>query len=141
MAQHTQLFGRREFLMAISVAAVGMSAASGVFACTPSDKIVRIGVVSGNFGSTFQWHLDPNRKVTAVCDLREDRLEHMVRVYGAAAKHKDFRQSLQHPRLDGAAVFTPAPLHVWMATKVMKAGKHVISAVPAGMSACSNVAG
>ena len=91
-------------------------------------------MVGGNFGSEFQWHLDPNCKVTAVCDLREDRLKHLVEVYGPATKYKDFRQFLKHPELDAVAVFTPAPLHVWMATEAMKAGKHAISAVPAGMS-------
>jgi len=100
----------------------------------PSDKVVRIGVVGGNFGSTFQWHLDPNCKVTAVCDLRDDRLDKMVKIYGPAARYKDFRQFLKHPELDAVAVFTPLPLHVWMATEAMKAGKHVVSAVPAGMS-------
>jgi predicted dehydrogenase len=93
-----------------------------------------MGVVGGNFGSHFQWHLDPNSKVTAVCDLRDDRLDALVKAYGPATKYKDFRQFLKHPELDAIAVFTPAPLHVWMATEAMKANKHVFSAVPAGMS-------
>ena len=100
----------------------------------PSEKVVRTVVVGGNFGATFQWHLDPNCKVTAVCDLRDDRLERLVRAYGPAAKYKDFRTFLKHPELDAVAIFTPVPLHVWMATEAMKAGKHVISAVPAGYS-------
>jgi predicted dehydrogenase len=119
---------------AVASAVTGITAAEGVSLRTPSDKVVRIGVVGGNFGSAFQWHLDPNCKVTAVCDLREDRLKHMVEVYGQASKYKDFRQFLEHPELDAVAVFTPAPLHVWMVTEAMKTGKHVISAVPAGMS-------
>jgi predicted dehydrogenase len=110
------------------------SAPEGISPRTPSDKIVRIGVVGGNFGSTFQWHLDPNCKVTAVCDLRDDRLERLVKAYGPAATYKDFHQFLKHPDLDAIAVFTPVPLHVWMVTEAMKAGKHVISAVPAGYS-------
>jgi predicted dehydrogenase len=91
-------------------------------------------VVGGRFGSRYQWHLDPNCKVTAVCDLRDDRLQHLVDVYGPATKYKDFRQFLKHRELDAVSIFTPAPLPVWMATEAMKAGKHVISAVPAGMS-------
>ena len=99
-----------------------------------SGKIVRTGVVGGNFGSSFQWHLDPNCKVIAVCDLRDDRLNRLIEVYGPATTYKRFLDFLKHPGLDAVAVFTPAPLHVWMATEAMKAGKHVISAVPAGMS-------
>ena len=41
---------------------------------------------------------------------------------------------LKHPGLDAVGVFTPGPLHAWMAITAMKAGKHVISAVPAGLS-------
>ena len=95
---------------------------------------VRIGIVGGNFGSSFQWHLHPDCTVAAVCDLRDDRLKKMVEVYGPATTYKRFREFLKHPGLDAVGVFTPAPLHVWMAIEAMKAGKHVISAVPAGMS-------
>jgi predicted dehydrogenase len=41
---------------------------------------------------------------------------------------------LKHPGLNAVAVKTPAPLHAWMCAEAMKAGKHVISAVPAGLS-------
>lgn len=98
------------------------------------EKKVRIGVVGGGFGSSFHWHLHPQCLVTALCDLRDDRLKLLTEVYGPAATYKNFRDFLKHSRLDAVAVFTPAPLHVWMATEAMKAGKHVISAVPAGMS-------
>ena len=95
---------------------------------------VRIGVVGGNFGAGFQWHLDPNCKVTAVCDIRDEALDRLAKTYGCPNTFKDFRAMLSHPELDAVGVFTPAPLHVWMATEAMKAGKHVISAVPAGMT-------
>ena len=99
-----------------------------------SPKKVNMGVVGGNFGSMFQWHLDPNSQVVAVCDLREDRLQRLSEVYRCGNKYKKFQEFLKHPGLDAVAVFTPAPLHVWMDIESMKAGKHVISAVPAGMS-------
>ena len=134
-----QNFSRRGFLKGLGAAAVVaaapvIAASAGVRPRAASDKVVRIGIVGGGFGSSFQWHLDPNCKVTAVCDLHEDRLKHLVEVYGPAKQYKSFREFLKHPELDAVAVFTPAPLHVWMATEAMKAGKHVISAVPAGMS-------
>ena len=67
---------------AASDLASGTDAPVGASPRTPSDKVVRIGVVGGNFGATFQWHLDPNCKVTAVCDLRDDRLERLVELMG-----------------------------------------------------------
>lgn len=95
---------------------------------------VRIGVVGGGFGSTFQWHLHPNCSVEAVCDIRAERLQRLGEVYRCGNAYRDFRSMLAHPGLDAVGVFTPAPLHAWMAITAMKAGKHVISAVPAAMS-------
>jgi len=99
----------------------------------PTPK-VRIGIVGGNFGAGFQWHLDPDCKVTAVCDIRDDALDRLAKTYGCPNTFKDYRAMLAHPELDAVGVFTPAPLHAWMAIEAMKAGKHVISAVPAGMT-------
>ena len=118
---------RRTFLGGLGASA----AATG----QPSARTVRIGVVGGGFGSTFQWHLHPRSRVTAVCDIRPDRLQRLSEVYRANTAYRDFREFLRHPELDAVAVFTPAPLHAWMAIESMKAGKHAISAVPAGMSA------
>src|SRR5437868_9646556 len=119
----------------------GLGAASGVAAAvgqTPgeraSGRTVRIGVVGGGFGSSFQWHLHPQCKVTAVCDIRPDRLQRLAEVYRCPNTYKTYREMLKHPEIDAVAVFTPLPLHVWMDIEAMKAGKHVISAVPAGMS-------
>ncbi len=140
-------FSRRKFMKGLGVvgaASLGgaqnafhsilpqpFSALVGPRATTPP---VRIGIVGGNFGSRFQWHMDPDCKPTAYCDLREDRLRSLVKAYGPGSTYKNFLEFLKHPELDAVAVFTPAPLHVWMATEAMKRGKHVISAVPAGMS-------
>ena len=95
---------------------------------------VRIGIVGGGFGAQFQWHLHPNCTVAAVCDIRPDRLAALQRVYRCNAAYNDFREMLKAPSINAVGVFTPAPLHVRMACEAMKAGKHVISAVPAGMS-------
>ncbi|MBM3773873.1 MAG: Gfo/Idh/MocA family oxidoreductase, partial [Acidobacteria bacterium] len=95
---------------------------------------VNIGIVGGGFGSSFQWHQDPDCAVAAVCDIRPDRLQRLSEVYRCGNTFKNFRELLKHPGLNAVGVFTPAPLHVWMAIEAMKAGKHVISAVPAGMS-------
>ena len=72
--------------------------------------------------------------MTAVCDLREDRIQKLKQVYQANDGYKDYHEFLKHPELDAVALFTPAPYHVKMAVEALKLGKHVISAVPAGMS-------
>ena len=138
---------RRQFLQGVGLSAVAL-ATGRVGATEPSgepvgaplagprglSKPVRIGVVGGGFGSNFQWHLHPDSKVTAVCDLRDDRLEAFHEAYGCTNFYKDYGAFLKHPELDAVAVFTPPHLHVPMVTAAMEAGKHAISAVPAGLS-------
>ena len=118
---------RRGFVQGVAAASIAASQSASA-----QTRPVRIGVVGGGFGSAFQWHLHPNAKVTAVCDIRPDRLRTLAEVYRCGNTFKDFRDFLKHPELDAVAVFTPAPMHAWMDVEAMKAGKHVISAVPAG---------
>ena len=95
---------------------------------------VRIGIVGGRFGATFQWHLHPDCEVVAVCDIQTEGRDRLATVYGCKNTYSAFREMLKHPGMNAVGVFTPAPLHVWMATEAMQSAKHVISAVPAGMS-------
>jgi len=99
-----------------------------------AERQVRIGVVGGRFGATFQWHLHPQARVTAVCDLRDDALARLQKVYRCDTTFKDYRQFLRHRELDAVGLFTPAPLHAEMSIQALEAGKHVISAVPAGLT-------
>jgi hypothetical protein len=138
---HAEKKSRRHFLIAMGASAVTLSTAPSLGAqdssskgLRPLPKLVRIGVVGGGFGAAFQWHLHPHCKVTAVCDLREDRVQKLKGVYQANAGYKDYHEFLKHPELDAVALFTPAPFHVKMAVEALKLGKHVISAVPAGIS-------
>ncbi|HAX42768.1 MAG TPA: oxidoreductase [Solibacterales bacterium] len=95
---------------------------------------VRIGIAGGRFGATFQWHLDPGCEVAAVCDIADAPLDRLATIYRCPNTYKSFDALLKHPQLDAVGVFTPAPLHAEMAIAALKAGKHVISAVPAGLS-------
>ncbi len=125
-------FTRRSLIRGMGAAAAAGAVARPVKA---AGKPVRIGIVGGGFGASFQWHLDPECEVAAVCDIRPDRLKKLSEVYHCGNTYKSFREMLKHPGLNAVGVYTPLPLHVWMATEAMKAGKHVISAVPAGYSA------
>ncbi len=125
---------RRNFLAGSVAAAQRTAPAQTAVGERSTGKTVRVGVVGGGFGSSFQWHLHPKCKVTAVCDIRPDRLQRLSEVYKCGNTFNNFREMLKHPELDAVAVFTPLPLHVWMDIESLKAGKHVISAVPCGMS-------
>lgn len=97
-------------------------------------KKVRIGIVGGRFGATFHFHLDPGCTVAAVCDIDEAALLHLASYYKCGDTLKDFGEMLKSAQLDAVALFTPAPLHVSMALQALKAGKHVLCAVPVGLT-------
>ncbi len=99
-----------------------------------SSQVIRMGIVGGNFGASFFWHEHPNSRVTAVCDLRDDRLERLQKVYRCETGYKNYHEMVADKNVDAIGVFTPWNLHVDQAIEAMKAGKHVISAVPAGIS-------
>ena len=130
---------RRRFIAGAAGFAASAAAASEVIAqksadYPKSDRVVGIGIIGGGFGTSFQWHEHPHCRVTAVCDLREDRIRRLKEIYGCDVAYKDYKKLIADKNVNAVGVFTPAPLHVEMAVATMKAGKHVISAVPAGMS-------
>src|SRR6266540_1062581 len=103
----TNLHTRRSFL--VSGAAAGPLAAQ-----SSSRKQIRLGVVGGNFGVQFPWHLHPDCKVTAVCDIRPDRLDAMMTAFKCDTKYRSFQEMLKQKDLDAVAIFTPVPLYAWM---------------------------
>lgn len=132
---------RRQFLQ--SGLKVGGTAA-GAWVLAPgawaadelSTRKVRIGVVGGRFGASFQWHEHPNCEVVAVTDLRPERRKRLQRVYRCDNVYDSMEIMLKQAgsQLDAVAIFTEAPNHVRHTVAAMKAGKHVVCAVPAAMS-------
>src|ERR1700722_5396402 len=128
---------RRSFLVAstvVAAAAQTLTAAPQTPGPRASEKQVQIGVVGGNFGTQFPWHLHPDCNVSAVCDINPTRVDNMMSVFRCNTKYNNFQDFIKHPGLDAVAIFTPVPMHAWMAVQAMRAGKNVISAVVAAMS-------
>jgi len=135
----TRSISRRDFISRSAGLALGGLAAPRVLSAEErefpkSERVVRIGIIGGRFGAEFQWHEHPHCKVTAVCDLRQDRIERLMQVYRCGTSYRNYKDLIADKNVDAVGVFTPAPLHVPMAVEAMQAGKHVISAVPAGMN-------
>lgn len=122
-------------LTASAVAGVGAisSKAATVETDSPlrSDRRIRIGVVGGGFGRSFQWHEHPNCIVHAVSDLRKDRRDGLMQTYHCDRSYESLEKLILDKDIEAVAVFTGAPDHARHVTAVMNAGKHVISAVPA----------
>ncbi len=128
----TSALNRREFVGALAGAAtlgLAIGRAPG-----QASRQLRVGVIGGRFGAGFQWHEHPQAVVTAVCDLRQDRIDTLKRTYRCDTAYFDYKKLIADPQVEAVAVFTPAPLHVAMAVEALEAGKHVISAVPAGVN-------
>ncbi|RME29178.1 MAG: gfo/Idh/MocA family oxidoreductase, partial [Candidatus Zixiibacteriota bacterium] len=128
---------RREFIQVSAAVGGGMLAADALFAgVQPAANKIRLGVVGGRFGASFQWHEHPNCVVQGVTDLRPERRERLRQVYRCDNVYDSYEQMLKEASndLDAIGIFTEAPNHVRHAKMAMEAGKHVVCAVPAAMS-------
>jgi len=132
-------YSRREFVGKSAAWTAGIAMAPRTLLAKTSfakkgGKKVRIGVVGGNFGCAFQWHEHPDCIVEAVSDLRTDRRTRLMQVYKCSKSYESLEKLILDRNVDAVAVFTGAHDHVRHSVACMKAGKHVISAVPAAVS-------
>ena len=74
-------WSRREFLKCGAAMAGAAMPLYSTLAANTAPKKVRIGVVGGGFGTSFQWHEHPDCIVEAVSDLRPERREGLMRTY------------------------------------------------------------
>lgn len=127
---------RRTFLHNAGLATAALAAGSRFsFAGEPvSSRKVRVGVVGGRFGLTFQFHEHPNCTVEAVSDLRPDRRAALQKVYRCAKAHDSLDTLLRDREIEAVFLATPAPDHVRHAVQALRAGKHVLCALPAAMT-------
>jgi len=125
---------RRDFLKRGGAVLAGMTLAShSALAVNTAPRKVRVGVVGGGFGATFQWHLHPDCIVEAVSDLRPKRRNLLMERYRCSKAYNSLEELVLDKKVDAVAIFTDGPLHVQHTAEAMKHGKHVISAVPACM--------
>jgi predicted dehydrogenase len=125
-------YTRRDFIKQGGSALAGtVLVSSASLAVNTAPKNIRIGVVGGGFGCSFQWHKHPDCVVEAVSDLRPERKKRLMQVYGCSKSYPSLEELVQDKKVDAVAIFTDGPLHVQHTVEAMKHGKHVISAVPA----------
>lgn len=100
---------------------------------------VRFGIIGiGNMGTG---HLDSlghghieNAEVTAVCDIKEDRLKFVSDTYGdGIACFNDYHDMLKSGLIDAVIIATPHYLHPIIAIEAFEAGIHVLSEKPIGV--------
>jgi predicted dehydrogenase len=124
---------RRHFLLSSTAAAQAAFAQS-------ADKRVNTAMIgTGNRGGYVLKGIleQPNAKVTAVCDIKPDRLD---KAASAAARdnpktYTDWRRVIDSKDVDAVFVATPPHLHAEMASAALRAGKHVYCEKPIGVTA------
>lgn len=95
---------------------------------------VRIGIIGGRFGASFQFHEHPDCIVEAVSDLRKDRRKNLMNVYQCTKSYPSLDELIKDPKIDAVFIATPAPDHVKHVIASLMAGKHVLCAVPAALN-------
>lgn len=100
-------------------------------AADTAPRKVRVGIVGGRFGLTFQFQDHPDCIVEAVADLRPERRAALEKTYRCTKSYASLAELVRDPKVEAVCLFTDGPLHVEHATLALKNGKHVLSAVPA----------
>ncbi len=130
--QHQTNNSRRNFIKKGSIATLGLSLPiSQSFALHLPTKKLRIGIVGGRFGCSFQFHEHPNCTVEAVSDLRPERRENLLKTYKCTKSYNSLEELVKDKNIDAVGVFTEGPNHVKHVLECLKHGKHVLCAVPA----------
>jgi predicted dehydrogenase len=75
----------------------------------------------------------PDCHLLAAIDVRSEVAETVAKATGARA-YTDYRQALEHERLDGVVVCTPPALHAEIACVFLEAGIHVLCEKPLAVS-------
>src|SRR5690349_9750809 len=95
---------------------------------TLSVGVVGCGYWGPNLVRNFRQSPDCNLKV--LCDLNEQRLKHMHRLYPELAITHKFEDLLQDSELDAVIIATPVRFHYAMAKAALSVGKHVFIEKP-----------
>ena len=101
---------------------------------------VRFGLIGlGNMGSGHLKTLFVEKAIkgavlTAVCDVKPERLEWAREICGDAVKYySDYKEMLASGEIDVAQIATPHYLHPVIAKEAFAAGLHVLTEKPAGV--------
>ena len=96
-------------------------------------RIITVGVAGcGYWGPNLIRNLSQasDCRLKVVCDVSEQRLRHMRRVYPDVATTTQFDDLLADKELDALVIATPVRLHFEMAKAALTAGKHVFIEKP-----------
>jgi predicted dehydrogenase len=95
--------------------------------------MLKVGVIGyGYWGPNLvrNFMAAPGSSVVSVCDLRQERLGSLTKVYPNLKTHTDPLALIRDPEVDAVVVATPVSSHFDLAMASLKAGKHVLVEKP-----------
>jgi predicted dehydrogenase len=101
------------------------------------DRILNVAVAGcGYWGPNLIRNFSslPDCRVTQVCDIEENRLSHMKKLYPSVATTSKFEDLVNDKELDAIVVATPVHLHYELAKRSLSAGKHTFIEKPMARS-------
>ena len=95
--------------------------------------MIKIGVIGyGYWGPNLvrNFMLAPGSVVTRVCDLREERLTSLQKVYPGLKTCTRANDMINDPEIDAVVIATPVSSHYELTLAALQAGKHVLVEKP-----------
>jgi len=105
--------------------------------------MIRVGVVGyGYWGPNLVRNFSeaPNTTVTAVSDMRADRLAMVERRYPGIRTTTRVEELLANPAVDAVAIATPVSTHFDLGMQALRAGKHVLLEKPMTTTSAESLA-
>ena len=104
---------------------------------TTPNKTISVGLIGcGYWGPNLLRNFNslPNCHVKAICDLNQDRLDHLHALYPLTEPLTDYRRLLEDPAIHALVIATPVAFHFPLAKASLLAGKHTLIEKPMAAS-------
>ena len=101
--------------------------------------MIRVGVIGyGYWGPNLvrNFMSAPGSAVTRVCDLRQERLASLGKLYQGVKTCSDASELINDPQIDAVIISTPVSSHFELAIEALRAGKHVLVEKQIGRASC-----
>ena len=95
--------------------------------------MIKVGVIGyGYWGPNLvrNFMAAPGSAVTRVCDLRDERLSSLGKIYPGIKTCSDSTALINDPQIDAVVIATPVSSHFDLALAALQAGKHVLVEKP-----------
>ncbi len=141
MKMHRSTLTRRRFIKTSTAVAAGLllpawyleelrGHAAETKPRSANDKPGLALIGTGSRGKSLLKEAEKFGNITAICDVDQEHLLEVAKLYPAAVAYKDFRKLLKRSDVDAVLIATPDHWHALVAIAAMRAGKDVYCEKP-----------